>query len=205
MDPPAERARLGKRPVRMVIWILGTLGFAWALFASAILITGIYYSLDKGLSKLGADLLVIPKESLVNLKSALLPYGNLVAQTIQRAPPQLSQEFIGLLSHRQSTRTNQHFTATAKRVDDVHTSRLVTITRNGQNFSRLRLQLIVGNCDPARPGNPVETNDMNRIGVVGIQFQIDWYTELEFTHQTTLEFSTTNRTSIVSGCAGERK
>ncbi len=35
MDPPAERARLGKRPVRMVIWILGTLGFAWALFASA--------------------------------------------------------------------------------------------------------------------------------------------------------------------------
>ncbi|MGW8178516.1 MAG: ABC transporter permease, partial [bacterium] len=43
-----------------------------ALFASAILIMGIHHSLDKGLSKLGADLLVIPKESLVNLKSALL-------------------------------------------------------------------------------------------------------------------------------------
>ncbi|MCL5024686.1 MAG: FtsX-like permease family protein [Nitrospirae bacterium] len=43
-----------------------------ALFASAILIMGIHHSLDKGLSKLGADLLVIPKESLVNMKSALL-------------------------------------------------------------------------------------------------------------------------------------
>jgi putative ABC transport system permease protein len=43
-----------------------------AFFASSILILGIHHSLDKGLSKLGADLLVIPKESLVNLKSALL-------------------------------------------------------------------------------------------------------------------------------------
>jgi putative ABC transport system permease protein len=43
-----------------------------AFFASSILIMGIHHSLDKGLSKLGADLLVIPKESLVNLKSALL-------------------------------------------------------------------------------------------------------------------------------------
>jgi putative ABC transport system permease protein len=43
-----------------------------ALFASAILISGIHHSLDKGLSKLGADLLVIPKDSLVNMKSALL-------------------------------------------------------------------------------------------------------------------------------------
>ncbi len=43
-----------------------------AFFASSILIMGINHTLDKGLSKLGADLLVIPKESLVNLKSALL-------------------------------------------------------------------------------------------------------------------------------------
>jgi putative ABC transport system permease protein len=43
-----------------------------ALFASAILITGIHHSLDRGLSKLGADLLVVPKESMVNMKSALL-------------------------------------------------------------------------------------------------------------------------------------
>lgn len=43
-----------------------------ALFASSILISGIHHSLDKGLSKLGADLLVIPKDSLVNLKAALL-------------------------------------------------------------------------------------------------------------------------------------
>jgi putative ABC transport system permease protein len=43
-----------------------------ALFASSLLILGIHHSLDKGLSKLGADLLVIPKDSLVNMKSALL-------------------------------------------------------------------------------------------------------------------------------------
>jgi len=43
-----------------------------AFFASSILIMGINHTLEKGLSKLGADLLVIPKESLVNLKSALL-------------------------------------------------------------------------------------------------------------------------------------
>jgi putative ABC transport system permease protein len=43
-----------------------------ALFASSILIMGIQHSLEKGLSKLGADLLVIPKESLVNMKTALL-------------------------------------------------------------------------------------------------------------------------------------
>jgi|GEM_PF-1017564 len=43
-----------------------------ALFASSLLILGIQHSLDKGLSKLGADLLVIPKDSLVNMKSALL-------------------------------------------------------------------------------------------------------------------------------------
>ncbi len=43
-----------------------------AFFASSILIMGINHTLNQGLSKLGADLLVIPKESLVNLKSALL-------------------------------------------------------------------------------------------------------------------------------------
>jgi len=43
-----------------------------ALFASSLLILGIQHSLEKGLSKLGADLLVIPKDSLVAMKSALL-------------------------------------------------------------------------------------------------------------------------------------
>lgn len=43
-----------------------------ALFASSLLILGIHHSLEKGLSKLGADLLVIPKNSMVNMKSALL-------------------------------------------------------------------------------------------------------------------------------------
>jgi putative ABC transport system permease protein len=60
------------KKLRFYIVLVGVSIVIGALFASSILITGIYYSLDKGLSKLGADLLVIPKESLVNLKSALL-------------------------------------------------------------------------------------------------------------------------------------
>lgn len=60
------------KKLRFYIVLVGVSIVIGTLFASSILITGIYYSLDKGLSKLGADLLVIPKESLVNLKSALL-------------------------------------------------------------------------------------------------------------------------------------
>lgn len=60
------------KKLRFYIVLVGVSIVIGALFASSILITGIYYSLDKGLSKLGADILVIPKESLVNLKSALL-------------------------------------------------------------------------------------------------------------------------------------
>jgi putative ABC transport system permease protein len=60
------------KKLRFYIVVVGVSIVIGALFASSITITGIYYSLDKGLSKLGADLLVIPKESLVNLKSALL-------------------------------------------------------------------------------------------------------------------------------------
>lgn len=60
------------RHLRFYIILVSVSIVIGALFASAILIMGIHHSLDKGLSKLGADLLVIPKESLVNLKSALL-------------------------------------------------------------------------------------------------------------------------------------
>lgn len=58
--------------LRFYIILVGVSIVIGALFASSILISGIYYSLERGLSKLGADILVIPKESLVNLKSALL-------------------------------------------------------------------------------------------------------------------------------------
>jgi len=58
--------------LRLYIILIGVSIVIGVLFASSILIAGIYYSLERGLSKLGADLLVIPKESLVNLKSALL-------------------------------------------------------------------------------------------------------------------------------------
>lgn len=60
------------KKLRFYIILIGVSIVIGALFASSILLTGIYHSLDKGLSRLGADILVIPKESLVNLKSALL-------------------------------------------------------------------------------------------------------------------------------------
>jgi putative ABC transport system permease protein len=60
------------KQLRFYIILFGVSMVIGALFASSILIIGIHHSLDKGLSKLGADILVIPKESLVNLKSALL-------------------------------------------------------------------------------------------------------------------------------------
>lgn len=58
--------------LRFYIILIGVSIVIGILFTSSVLITGIYYSLERGLSKLGADLLVIPRESLVNLKSALL-------------------------------------------------------------------------------------------------------------------------------------
>lgn len=60
------------KKLRFYIILVGVSIVIGALFASSILLTGIYYSLDRGLEKLGADLLVIPKASLVNMKSALL-------------------------------------------------------------------------------------------------------------------------------------
>ncbi len=60
------------KKLRFYIILIGVSVVIGVLFTSFILITGISYSLDRGLSKLGADLLVIPKESMVNLKAALL-------------------------------------------------------------------------------------------------------------------------------------
>ncbi|MEJ2690648.1 MAG: ABC transporter permease [Deltaproteobacteria bacterium] len=58
--------------LRFYIILFGVSIVIAAFFASSILVMGIHHSLEKGLSKLGADLLVIPKESLVNMKTALL-------------------------------------------------------------------------------------------------------------------------------------
>jgi putative ABC transport system permease protein len=66
------RQNLQIKSARFYIILFGVSMVIAALFASSILIMGIQHSLEKGLSKLGADLLVIPKESLVNMKTALL-------------------------------------------------------------------------------------------------------------------------------------
>jgi putative ABC transport system permease protein len=60
------------RKTRYVIVIFSISVITSILVLALILGTGAAYSLQTGLSRLGADLLVVPKESLINLKSALI-------------------------------------------------------------------------------------------------------------------------------------
>jgi len=43
-----------------------------AVFATTVVLRGIDQSLTRGLNKFGADLLVVPQNALVNMKTALL-------------------------------------------------------------------------------------------------------------------------------------
>jgi putative ABC transport system permease protein len=43
-----------------------------AIFATTVILRGIDQSLTRGLNKFGADLLVVPQNALVNMKTALL-------------------------------------------------------------------------------------------------------------------------------------
>lgn len=65
-----ENIKARKR--RYVIIMISISVVTGILVLTFILGIGAMYSLQKGLSRLGADLLVVPKESLVNLKSALI-------------------------------------------------------------------------------------------------------------------------------------
>lgn len=63
---------LGRRPARTLLLALAVAFGSGTLFAATTLIRGIEASMAIGFSRLGADLLVIPRETLVNLKAALL-------------------------------------------------------------------------------------------------------------------------------------
>lgn len=63
---------LGRRPTRTALLVLAVAIGSGAVFATATLMRGLETSVGVGFSRLGADLLVVPKGTLVNIKAALL-------------------------------------------------------------------------------------------------------------------------------------
>ena len=59
----------GFRNVAILLAVMGVAGF---LLATALLITGVQYSLDSGLKRLGADILVVPAGAETKVETALL-------------------------------------------------------------------------------------------------------------------------------------
>lgn len=63
---------LGRRPSRTVLLVLAVALGSGAVFATLTVARGIQASMDAGFSRMGADLIVVPKDTLLNLTSALL-------------------------------------------------------------------------------------------------------------------------------------
>ncbi|MEW6408810.1 MAG: FtsX-like permease family protein [Nitrospirota bacterium] len=63
---------LRRRPYRTYALLIAVAIVSGAVFSTAILIMGVDNSLKLGLSKFGADMIVVPKGALVSMKSALL-------------------------------------------------------------------------------------------------------------------------------------
>jgi putative ABC transport system permease protein len=63
---------LGRRPTRTSLLVLAVALGTGAVFASLTVAEGIRASVEVGFSRMGADLIVVPQETLVNITSALL-------------------------------------------------------------------------------------------------------------------------------------
>ena len=63
---------LARRTFRTYSLLLAIAIVSGAIFSTSTLMWGVNNSLSKGLSKFGADLLVVPKGSMISMKSALL-------------------------------------------------------------------------------------------------------------------------------------
>jgi putative ABC transport system permease protein len=63
---------LGRRPTRTFLLVFAVALGSAALFATLTVARGIQASMDVGFSRMGADLMVVPRDTLVNLTSALL-------------------------------------------------------------------------------------------------------------------------------------
>jgi putative ABC transport system permease protein len=63
---------LGQRPTRTALLVLAVALGSGAVFTTLTVARGIQASLEVGFSRLGADLIVVPRETLVNLTPALL-------------------------------------------------------------------------------------------------------------------------------------
>jgi putative ABC transport system permease protein len=63
---------LGRRPLRAALLALAVAVSSGVVFAALVVSRGLNAGLDSGFSRLGADLMVVPRDTLVNLTSALL-------------------------------------------------------------------------------------------------------------------------------------
>lgn len=63
---------LGRRPARTFLLVVSVALGSSAVFASFIAARGIHASMEVSFSRMGADVLVVPKDTLVNITSALL-------------------------------------------------------------------------------------------------------------------------------------
>jgi putative ABC transport system permease protein len=63
---------LGRRPTRSFLLVFAVALGSGAAFATLTVSRGIKTSMDVGFSRMGADLLIVPKDTLVNLTSAIL-------------------------------------------------------------------------------------------------------------------------------------
>jgi putative ABC transport system permease protein len=63
---------LGRRPVRTTLLAVAVAIGVGAVFATIVLRQAIHYSMELGFSRMGADLLIVPRDTMVNLTPALL-------------------------------------------------------------------------------------------------------------------------------------
>src|SRR5262245_12646665 len=83
---------LGRRRVRTSLLMLAVTLGSGAVFAALTLLRGIERSMTAGFHRLGADLLVVPETTMVNLTAALLT----VQPTLETLDRRLAEELNGL-------------------------------------------------------------------------------------------------------------
>lgn len=102
---PPSRTRIGRsltiarmalqnmqqQPLRTVLLILSVALALGALFASYTVACGVAAGTEQGFARLGADLIVVPEKTLVNITSALL--------TVQPTAETMNRQIIGEIAH----------------------------------------------------------------------------------------------------------
>ena len=80
---------MGRRPVRTALLALAVAVGGGAVFTGAVLWQAIQDSMGTSLDRLGADVMVVPRETTVNLSAALLQSPNLATYAIRDVRPRV--------------------------------------------------------------------------------------------------------------------